>query len=95
MEMQIFGILLLSVLFSIVISFIIIVANKWNIIGYVQTYSKHDIIVKLFSCNFCLSFWISFISVGLTIIINPLILENNQFIFFIPILVSVLTNKLV
>ena len=95
MEMQIFGILLLSVLFSIVISFIIIVANKWNIIDYIQLYSKHDIVVKLFSCNFCLSFWIAFISVTLTIIINPQILDKNQFILLIPILVSVLTNKLV
>lgn len=95
MELKIFVTLLISALFSIVISFIIIVANKLNIIDYIQLYSKHDIVVKLFSCNFCLSFWIAFISVTLTIIINPQILDKNQFILLIPILVSVLTNKLV
>lgn len=72
--------------------FVILFLNRSGIILYTQKNSRYNIVVELVSCNFCLSFWVSFIITPFAFILN-----GTTFYFyyiFIPVLVSPIVNKL-
>lgn len=58
MEIVIF--LALAIIIAMLCAFCLILMRKWEIIEYVQV-NGNEFFAKMFSCDFCLSFWASVI----------------------------------
>ena len=71
-----------------VAAFLLNLLKKWKIVEYVQVHGN-DFFVKMFSCDFCLSWWIG---VALSFFIS--IYTGNPVLLLIPFCSSVLTRFL-
>jgi len=49
------------VLIALLVTFTIIVAEKFGIISYLQSNLKSNLLNKLVNCYFCLSFWVAMV----------------------------------
>ncbi len=46
------------VLVALLVKFVRTLAEKWGILGWLQAHAPNDFLYKLFSCEFCQSFWL-------------------------------------
>ena len=46
------------VLVALFVKFLRTLAEKWGILSYLQAHAPNDFLYKLFSCEFCQSFWL-------------------------------------
>lgn len=53
--------LVIVVLVALLAAFILGVIAKWGIVGWLQIHAPSDFFHKMFSCKFCLSWWVSVI----------------------------------
>ena len=44
---------------ALLVKFFRTLAEKWGILEYLQAHAKSDFTYKLYSCEFCQSFWLS------------------------------------
>lgn len=45
-------------LVAMAVKFCLTIAEKWGILEWLQLHAPNEFIHKLFSCNFCQSFWL-------------------------------------
>ena len=48
-------------LVAMLVKFAITLAEKWDILPWLQAHAPNKFFFKLFSCNFCQSFWLGMI----------------------------------
>ena len=71
-------------------SWLLGLAYKWGLIEYVQVHTHFDIINRMFSCQFCLSFW-----TGMLLSIVAVALLNDWIFFLVPIFSTNITKQLI
>lgn len=54
----IFDFLVIAVLVALFVKFVRTLAEKWGILGWLQAHAPNDFLYKLFSCEFCQSWWL-------------------------------------
>lgn len=67
---------------AMAVKFALTLAEKWGILSWLQAHAPNDFFHKLFTCNFCQSFWL-----GLSLSILLAIFVDWRLVF-IPILSS-------
>lgn len=50
--------LILSIMAGFFISFMLTVLTKWGVIEFMQAHAPNDLFFRMFSCYFCMGFWI-------------------------------------
>lgn len=75
----------LIVLVALGVKFIRTLGEKWGIIEYLQAHAPNQFFYKLFSCEFCQSFWLSMIICGVLVCLG-----NSPIVMFVPIFSSCL-----
>lgn len=70
-------------------SFVISLMMKWGIVEWVQVHGN-DFFHKMFSCNFCLSFW-----TNLLVCISLSIYISDARVLFIPFFSTNITKHLI
>ena len=74
---------------SLSAAFLLALLNKWNVIEWLQVHSPCEKLYQMFSCPFCLSWWMCvIISVTLAVV------TGEGFLLFVPFCATVLTIKL-
>lgn len=63
--------LVIVVMVALFVKFIRTLAEKWGILGWLQAHAPNDFLYKLFSCEFCQSWWLGLaISIVLGVLID-------------------------
>ena len=57
-DMSMSNFLVLAVIVALCVAFFVTLLHKWGFVEYMQIHGD-DFLHKLFSCDFCISFWIS------------------------------------
>jgi hypothetical protein len=58
-------------LVAMAVKFMLTLAEKWNILSWLQAHAPNEFFHKLFTCNFCQSWWLGvFLSVLLAVFID-------------------------
>lgn len=84
-----------AVIISLASAFIILFIGKIGLRDYVISHSPVKLISQLFSCDFCLSFWVSlFISIGYCYF-NTEVYFSLLHIAAIPVLAAPITRMLI
>lgn len=76
-------ILIVSVLIACIAAFIVTLMHKWGAVEYMQVHADDfpEVVNKLFSCDFCLSWWVSvIISIVLAITMSYLLVLLCPFV---------------
>lgn len=71
--------LALVVLVALSVKFLRTLAEKWGILEWLQAHSPNDFFYKLFTCEFCQSFWLGFI-----ICFFLFLITGYGAVFFVP-----------
>lgn len=58
MVTSIFNFLCWVVFTALLVKFLRTLAEKWGILEYLQAHAPNEFLYKLFSCEFCQSFWL-------------------------------------
>jgi len=87
-------IIYLSVFVALIATFLLLLMGKWGTIEWVQVHGS-KLFSDMFSCQFCLSFWISILITFLLLIFITFTNGNiSPFYVFIPICATTLIRKL-
>lgn len=78
-----FNFLCWAVVVALIVKFLRTLAEKWGILSYLQAHAPCDFLYKLFSCEFCQSFWL-----GMIICIVMVCVGFKPIVLLIPILSS-------
>lgn len=85
---QIFSILVFSVVVALWVCFLLLLAYKLGIIEWLQVHGG-DVVSKLASCDFCMSWWLS---VLLTLILFCFL--GNSLLVVVPFLATPIARRL-
>lgn len=55
---SVFEFICFVVLVALAVKFMLTLAEKWNILDWLQLHAPNDFFHKLFTCNFCQSWWL-------------------------------------
>lgn len=55
--MNLVNFIIVTIIISSVAAWCLTLGYKWNVIEWVQVHAPCDLIHKMFSCQFCLSWW--------------------------------------
>ena len=82
------NILVWAVILALVVAFIGSLLIKWGIIHTLQLHAPSDLLHELFSCRFCMSWWISiFISIW------PIV-NNGWEYLLVPVCATIIASRL-
>lgn len=73
-----------------VASWLLTLAYKWGVVEWLQIHSPNAFFDKLFSCNFCMSWWVG---VALSIIFS--ICFCNGWLLFCPFVTATITKRII
>lgn len=77
-----------TIIVALVAAFILTLLRKWGVIEWVQVHGN-GFFAKMFSCDFCLSWWTGVVLSGILLIIT-----GNPAIVGIPFCSTMITRKL-
>lgn len=83
--MSVLDFCLFVVLVALGVKWILTLLDKWRIREWLQLHAPCDFLYKLFSCDFCMSWWI-----GVVISVILALLCREWVLLFVPIFSSVL-----
>lgn len=80
--MSILNFLCYVVCVALAVKFMLTIAEKWGILEWLQAHAPNEFFHKLFTCNFCQSWWLG---VCLSILLGIFV---DWHLFFVPIFSS-------
>lgn len=81
-------ILVWSVILALAVAFVGTLLVKWNTIMWLQLHAPSDLMHKMFTCRFCMSWWMS-IAFSLSAII-----QNGIEFILIPVCATIIASRL-
>lgn len=76
------------ILIAMLAAFVLTLLRKWGVIEWVQVHGN-DFFAKMFSCDFCLSWW-----AGVILSVLMLIMTGNPVLLGVPFCSTMITRKL-
>lgn len=73
---------------SLLAAFLLTLLRKWGVIEWVQVHGN-DFFSKMFSCDFCLSWWM-----GVVLSVAGALIVNDPAVLLIPFFSTALTRRL-
>lgn len=90
MMVQMFWLLIYSIVVALVAAFVVVLLKKWGVAEYMQVHGDR-FISQLFSCDFCMSWWASV----LVMLLSVWFVGDNAVYLLAPVLATPIARYLV
>lgn len=90
MMVQMFWLLIYSIVVALVAAFVVVLLKKWGVAEYMQVHGDR-FISQLFSCDFCMSWWASVF----VMLLSVSFVGDNAVYLLAPVLATPIARYLV
>lgn len=83
------GMIQAIIIIALLAAFVLALLNKWGVIEWLQVHAPSETLYKMFSCRFCMSWWLCVI-----ISVTLAVMTGDVNLAFVPFFATVITVKL-